>query len=258
MKLGLTLTAFLFLSKLGYGQQNSKSTHDKYFKIEKSSITSNAYRTIISSDIDSTWAKWKLKGYHFGFDPKLTPMYTTVDGILSTPYMVQVRGNSSEKNKKRWGFHVFEGYASDDKSRITMLVNKHTEEGRPVAEMYYYSPLWGHSNKTYNWFRIGSDVRQHSFLFSRDKALFYGSLQLTNTLSLGKIGKDNIRADEPKGDDEQNYSESAKHVNYQSLKNSDDGTIFYDKDNHIVVIKVEGEWMKLKVESLPKGIKYDF
>jgi len=39
-------------------------------------------------------------------------MYTTIDGIISTPYMIQVRGNSIERNKKRWGFHVFEGYAS--------------------------------------------------------------------------------------------------------------------------------------------------
>ncbi|AWV97486.1 hypothetical protein [Arcticibacterium luteifluviistationis] len=258
MKLGLILTAFLFISQFGYGQHNTKSTHEKYFKISKGSAVTDTYRTTISSDIDSTWDKWNEKGYYFGFDPKLTPMYTTVDGILSTPYMIQVRGNSIEKNKKRWGFHVFEGYASDDKSRITMLVNKHFEEGRPVAEMYYYSPLWGHSDATYNWFRIGSDVRQHSFLFSRDKALFYGSLQLTNTLSLGKIGKDNIRKEQPEGDDETNYSESAKHVNYKSLKNSDDGTIFYDKDNHIVVIKVDGEWMKLNVESLPKNINYDF
>ena len=224
----------------------------------KGSSTSSSYRTILSSDIDTSWAKWNQKGYHFGFDPKFTPMYTTVDGILSTPYMIQVRGNSIEKNKKRWGFHVFEGYASDNKSRITMLVNKHVEEGRPVAEMYYYSPLWGHSNSAYNWFRIGSDVRQHSFLFGRDKAIFYGSLQLTNTISLGKIGKENLREDEPMGNDEENYSESAKHVNYQALKNSEDGTIFYDKDNHIVVIKINGEWMKLQVDSLPENINYSF
>jgi len=257
MKLGFILTAFLLVFKFGHSQ-STKPVNETYFKIVKGSPTSNSYRTILSSDIDTSWAKWNQKGYHFGFDPKFTPMYTTVDGILSTPYMIQVRGNSIEKNKKRWGFHVFEGYASDNKSRITMLVNKHIEEGRPVAEMYYYSPLWGHSNSAYNWFRIGSDVRQHSFLFGRDKAIFYGSLQLTNTISLGKIGKENLREDEPMGNDEENYSESAKHVNYQALKNSGDGTIFYDKDNHIVVIKINGEWMKLQVDSLPEHINYSF
>jgi hypothetical protein len=258
MKLVLILLTILFVSKIGFSQNNTKSTNDEYFRIVKGSSTSNAYRTILSSDIDTTWSMWNQKGYHFGFDPKFTPMHTTVDGILSTPYMIQVRGNSIEKNKKRWGFHVFEGYASDDKSRITMLVNKHIEEGRPVAELYYYSPLWGHSNSAYNWFRIGSDVRQHSFLFGRDKAIFYGSLQLTNTLSLGRIGKENLRKDKPKGNDEENYGESAKHVKYKALKDSEDGTVFYDEDNHIIVIKINGEWMKLQVEPLPQNIIYDF
>ncbi len=211
-----------------------------------------------NGQIDTSWSKWKLKSYHYGFDPSLTPIYTTVDGILSTPYMIQVRGNAIEKNKKRWGFHVFEGYASDDKSRITMLVNKHVEEDRPVAELYYYSPLWGHSNSTYNWFRIGSDVRQHSYLFGRDEAIFYGSLQLTNTLTLGNIGTEDLRQDQPAGDDETNYEESAKHVNYSALEEGGDGTIFYDKDHDIVVIKISGEWMKLQVEPLPDTIKYDF
>jgi len=153
---------------------------------------------------------------------------------------------------------VFEGYARDDKSRITLLVNKHVEEEKAVAEMYYYGTVYNHSAPAYNWFRIGSDVRQHSFMFSRDRAIFYGSLQLSNTLSLGRIGKDDIRKDPPEGDDEQNYEESAKHVNYKALDGSENGTIFYDKDNHIVVIKVDGQWMKLAVEPLPEGIQYDF
>lgn len=258
MKFGLILLVFLFILKFAYGQDNIGTPDNQYFKLVKGSSTSSSFRIELSSDIDASWSKWEQKGYHFGFDPRFTPMYTTVDGIISTPYMIQVRGNGIEKNKKRWGFHVFEGYASDDKSRITMLVNKHVEEERPVAELYYYSPLWGHSNLAYNWFRIGSDVRQHSFLFGRDKAIFYGSLQLTNTLSLGRIGKTDLREDEPLGNDEENYDESAKHVNYKALKDSEDGSIFYDKDHHIVVIKINGAWMKLQVESLPDSIKYDF
>lgn len=254
MKHIVSLLLILLIVKAGFAQQSTEVPHHKYFQLHKGSAFTNSYRSLITSDIDTTWSMWKQKGYHFGFDTSLTPMYTTVDGILSTPYMIQVRGNSNEKNKKRWGYHVFEGYASDDKSRITMLV----EEERPVAEMYYYSPLWGHSNQTYNWVKIGSDVRQHSFMFARDKAIFYGALQLTNALTLGRIGKEDLRKDAPEGNDEENYSESAKNVNFKALKNSDDGTIFYDKENHIVVIKVEGQWMKLKVEALPENVKYDF
>ncbi len=241
------------------GQHAEKTfLKSNYYRLTEGSEKSNRFKIELSSDIDTTWNNWKLRGYNFGFDPRITPMYTTVNGILATPYMIQVRGNQEEWGKKRWGYHVFEGYARDDKSRITMLVNKHMEEGRPVAEMYYYGTVYNHSEPAYNWFRIGSDVRQHSFLFGRDKAIFYGSLKLSNALTLGRIGKDNIRAEEPKEDNEKLYDESAKHVNYKALKESEDGTLFYDKDNDIVVIKIKGKWMKVMVEELPENIHYDF
>ncbi|GAB2765740.1 hypothetical protein GCM10027275_04020 [Rhabdobacter roseus] len=255
MKQLLTL-ALLALSTLASAQSTSDAS--SYLKLLPGSEPSERKRLELRSDVDSTWHRWKDRGYHFGFNPQLTPMYTTVDGILSTPYMIQVRGNENERNRKRWGYHVFEGYARDDKSRITMLVNKHEEEGRPVAEAYYYSTVYDHSEAAYNWFRLGSDVRQHSFLFGRDKAIFYGSLRLTNALTLGNVGRADIRTEEVKADAEREYAEDAKYVNFKELKNSGDGTMFYDKDNNIVVIKVEGKWMKVAVEPLPAGVKYPF
>jgi hypothetical protein len=241
-----------------FGQISSDTTSgNKYFRILQTSMQ-GLFRAELFSDIDPGWEKWNQRGYSFGFDPKATPVYTNVYGILSTPYMIQVRGNAQERNKKRWGYHVFEGYAKDDKSRITMLVNKHTELSRPVAEMYYYGTAYNHSEEAYNWFRIGSDVRQHSFLFGRDKAVFYGSLKLSNALTLGNIGREDLRKEKPEGDDERNHAESARFVNYKELKGSGDGTMFYDKDNKLVVIKIEGEWMQLKVKKLPKKVKYDF
>lgn len=246
-------------SPTAYSQSHSSSVSDaQYFRLEEGSEGSGAFRAVLSSDIDTAWAKWDLRGYNFGFNREQTPMYTMVDGILSTPYMIQVRGNENERNKKRWGYHVFEGYAQDDKSRITMLVNKHEEEGKPVAEMYYYGTVYNHSALAYNWFRIGSDVRQHSYLFSRDKAIFYGSLRMTNAFTLGRIGKEDLRRDSPPGDDEKFFRESAKHVNYQELKASEDGTMFYDEDHDIVVIKINGQWMKLAVEPVPDDIQYEF
>jgi hypothetical protein len=245
--------------KLSFGQNTADSTvNNRHLQLIKGSENSIFLRVELFSDIDTTWSMWQHRGYNFGFNPKFTPMYTTINGILSTPYMVQVRGNANEQNKKRWGFHVFEGYAKDDKSRITMLVNKHVEEGKPVAEMYYYGTEYNHSNRAYNWFRIGSDVRQHSFMFSRDQAIFYGSLTLSNALTLGRISKEKLRKEKPEGDAEKNFAESAKHVNFIELKESGDGTMFYDEDNDIVVIKVKGKWMKLKVQPLPKNVLYDF
>ena len=230
----------------------------RYISITQGGSNPGANRVELRSDIDTSWTRWKERGYSFGFNPALTPMYTTVNGILSTPYMIQVRGNAEERNKKRWGYHVFEGYAKDDKSRITMLVNKHIEEERPVAELYYYGTAYNHSEQAYNWFKIGSDVRQHSFLFGRDKAIFYGSLRLTNAFTLGNIGKEDILTEKPQGDDENVYQADAKYVNFKELKGSGDGTMFYDKDNKIVVIKIDGKWMQLKVEPLPSGVEYKF
>jgi len=259
MKQLLILVLITLSGGLAHGQNREKPfLKSNYYKLQRGSELSDRFRIELSSDIDTTWINWKDRGYSFGFNPRVTPMYTTVNGILATPYMLQVRGNEDERGKKRWGYHVFEGYARDDKSRITMLVNKHVEEGRPVAEIYYYGTVYNHSEPAYNWFRIGSDVRQHSFLFGRDKAIFYGSLKLSNALTLGQIGKDNIQVEEPKEDNEKAFEESARHVNYKALKESGDGTIFYDKDNDIVVIKIEGKWMKVMVEELPENINYDF
>jgi len=259
MKRGLLLLIFILTFNFAFGQRSKRAPDaNTYNSLVEGSKGSQKFRSELRSDIDPTWNKWSLRGYNFGFDTSLTPMYTTINGILTTPYMIQVRGNDVEKNKKRWGYHVFEGYASDDKSRITLLVNKHIENEKPVAEMYYYGTEYDHSALAYHWFRIGSDVRQHSFLFSRDKAIFYGSLKLSNTLTLGSLGKDNISKEPPPGDHERYYEESAKHVNYEAVKDSEDGTIFYDKDNNIVVIKMNGSWMKLAVEPLPDHIKYEF
>jgi len=122
----------------------------------------------------------------------------------------------------------------------------------------YYSTVYNHSEPAYNWLLIGSDVQQPSFLFSRDKALFYGSLQLTNALTLGNIRKNQIRTDKPEGDDEKNSEENAKFVNFTQLKGSGDGALFYDKNQDIVVIKVAGKWMKMVVEQFLDSIQYSF
>ncbi len=255
----ISLTVWLFTGNLLSAQQLSDYIRLKPADGSASRYEGSGSRYLeISSDVDSTWWRWKDRGYNFGFDKRVTPMYTTVDGILSTPYMIQVRGNDEERNKKRWGFHVFEGYARDDRSRITMLVNKHVEETRPVAELYYYGTVYNHSNEAYNWFRIGSDVRQHSYMFGRDKAIFYGSLRLTNALTLGRIGSSDLVTTPSEKDAETNYAEDAKYVNYRELKEGGDGTIFYDKDRDIVVIKIKGKWMKVAVEALPEGVEYPF
>ncbi|MCB0667640.1 MAG: hypothetical protein KDC80_17545 [Saprospiraceae bacterium] len=254
MKKIIVAAVIIFLAFNLYSQADL----DNYIQLRRGHAASENNRLELRSDIDAQWDKWQNRGYAFGFNTELTPMYTTVDGIISTPYMIQVRGNENEKNRKRWGYHVFEGFASDDKSRITMLVNKHIELEKPVAELYYYGTVYNHSAPAYNWFRIGSDVREHSYLFSRDEAVFYGSLRMNNALTLGNIGEEDLLREKPQGDDETNHADDAKYVNFISLKNGGDGTLFYDKDHHLLVIKINGEWMKVNVEALPAGVEYDF
>ena len=127
-----------------------------------------------------------------------------------------------------------------------------------MVELFYHGTTYTHADLSHNWFKIGSDVRQHSFLFRRDKAIFYGSLRLTNALSLGAIGTADIAETKPTDDDEITYEEGAKCVNYKELKVSPDGTVFYDKNHKIVVIKINGTWVKLALEALPIGIQYKF
>jgi len=59
-----------------------------YFRLLEGSEQSGLYRTSLFSDVDSSWTKWQERGYNFGFDTQKTPMYTQIDGIISTPYMI--------------------------------------------------------------------------------------------------------------------------------------------------------------------------
>src|SRR5690606_38866633 len=123
----ILILALVCIFQDSYTQGIDESILEKYVHLD-SPQNSDKYSLSFSSDIDSSWTLWDTRSYHFGFDKRKTPMYTTVDGILSTPYMIQVRGNENEKNKKWWGCHVFEGYASVERSSIIMLRDCHSNE----------------------------------------------------------------------------------------------------------------------------------
>lgn len=212
-------------------------------------------QVVFDSHIDPLWQTWKLKSYNYGINTSLVAVPIRFNASILTDGMVMVRGNTTDK---RWGYHCFEAYAENDRSRLTMLLNKHIELGMPVAEIYYFGADYSIGANGYNWMRIGSDVKKHSYLFSRDRAIFYGSLQLSNALTLGNIGSDDILTEHPRGNGEDNCEGESKFINYTQLSQSGNGTMFYDKDNNIVVIKVDGQWMQVKVAPLPKGVEYPF
>lgn len=228
------------------------------------------------SKIDPKWPQWQKRSYNYGMDKTKVPVPIFFDAPIATNSTIMVRGG--ENFKKRWGLHVFEAYAADDTSRITMILNKHFEEGMPVAELYYYASAYGQGLNAYNWFRIGSDVPYHSFMFSRDKAIFYGQTEFRNLIRLDNIGSADLsdknvdwkesnkeakktvkREDYPTESTyrhaitAEGYKKEAKYLKANALKEAGNGTMFYDKDYDIIVVKVGGKWKKLPVEELPEG-----
>lgn len=228
------------------------------------------------SKIDTEWPQWQKRSYNYGMDKTKVPVPIFFDAPIATNSTIMVRGG--ENFKKRWGLHVFEAYAADDTSRITMILNKHFEEGMPVAELYYYASAYGQGLNAYNWFRIGSDVPYHSFMFSRDKAIFYGQTEFRNLIRLDNIGAADLsdknvdwkesnkeakktvkREDYPTESTyrhaitAEGYKKEAKYLKVNALKKAGNGTMFYDSDYDIIVVKVGGKWKKLPVEELPEG-----
>jgi len=226
------------------------------------------------SFINPDWEKWNIRSYNLGLDTSKVPVPMFFDSI-ATEGTIMVRGGNIER--KRWGLHVFEGYDYTDRARFTILVNKHHEAGMPVGELYYFGAVYSqNADDAYYWVRVGSDVPYHSYMFSRDKAIFYGSVDMRGLLSLPGIGAENARADEvsdkekskilkaarekiKRGDFETEsyhkhavygefYKEFAKRAQYKNLRGARDGAMYYNKDMNAVLVKIGGKWHKVLTE----------
>ncbi len=203
--------------------------------------------------VNPEWEGWEQERYRFGMDKNVTPQPTEIGSPLISAGTVMVSGNT---DMLRWGFHVFEGYAKDGKSRITMLVNKHEEEGRPLAELYYYGTAYNHHNEAYNWFKVGSDVLEHSFMFGRDKAISFGSHDFRSVIELAAISPskdidtryETVEEIDSVFDPEAKAHENARCLLYLALKNARDGAMWYNKDTHRIVCKVNGKWQNVVTE----------
>lgn len=239
---------------------------------------------VVNSFINPDWEGWENKATGFGGVKDKFPVPIFVNAPISTDSTIIVRGESPEK--KRWGLHAFEAYAYDGKSRLTMLLNKHIEEEMPVAEIYYFGAGYTQDAGGYYWTRVGSDVPYRSYMFSRDKAIFYGTTELRNLLVLDSVSRKNLRKNKvdrkekyevifekfEKENDRAKfasdmdykhakygefYKEELKHQRYEAIQNAKDGSIFYDEDLKALVIKVGGKWMKVKLESMPEDYNFD-
>lgn len=238
---------------------------------------------VLNSFIDSDWEGWKVKANGFGVDKEKFPRPIYINAPISTDSTIIVRGQSPEK--KRWGLHVFEAYAYDQTSRLTMILNKHIEEKMPVAEIYYFGTAYSQDFNAYYWVRLGSDVPYRSHMFSRDRAIFYGTTELRNLLVLGSISRDNIRKEKVMRKDrrrlfaefEKNnnkadfksemdykhakygefYKEELKWQRHDALQDAKDGTVFYDADLKALVVRSDGKWMKVELEATSDDYNFD-
>ena len=209
---------------------------------------------------NSLWLQWNAR-LSYGMTPQTAyvPCYFNsqifVDGTI-------IANNTGSKNNNRWGYHVFEGYSVDEHSRITMLLDKNTEHDKATAEMYYYTGSGTHAN-AYGYFKLGSDVKYHSFMFDRDEMIAEGQISCNNPVRLANIDPDSDciftydtveEADTALGTGTVN---NAKAVRGIQLKNAQNGTMWYDYVRNKVVIKVNGKWHDLNTTEVPEGT-YNF
>ena len=196
-----------------------------------------------------SWTQWN-KRLAFGITTDTAPVPFNVysqEFIKGT----LITNNTGDPNYNRWGCHIFEGYSTDNYSRITLLLDKHVEENKKTAEMYYYTGA-SHFNKAYGWFRIGSDVADHSFLFSRDKCIV--SIADINTdTDIDSTYNTIDEADSTYEPDDKSIQNN-KCVLYLEMKNARDGAFFYDSKRHVPVMRIDGKWCDLAFTESPTGL----
>ena len=219
----------------------------------------------VSNGVDITneiWGKWNGR-LAFGMDDNAkVPFY--VNGPLFANGTI-IAANTGAKTNNRWGYHVFEAYAKDNSSRMTILLDKHTnEDGKPTLEFYYYTGK-DHNATSFANTKIGSDVIYHSFMFDRDTMTAYGEIDCRMPITLARINPttdlDNaystVAEADKAYDPEKKPNENIKCLKYIALKNAENGAMFYDTNRNKVVVKVNGKWHDVQTSEVPDGT-YNF
>lgn len=203
------------------------------------------------------WTQWNNR-LAFGMNPTMARVPFNIDGQLYVNGTVIAR-NTASQNNNRWGFHVYEAYAKDNYSRMTMLLDKHNFEfdGKPTLEYYYYIGA-NHHASSYGYTKIGSDVLYKSFLFSRDKMIAAGVIDCRFVLTLANISKTNdfnttyetVEEADEAYEPENEAAENVRCMKYIYYKNATNGSLYYDKDTNHVMAKINGEWQELSYHAV--------
>lgn len=231
----------------------------KSFEYNKSGLS-------VANGVDKTneaWTKYNNR-LAFGMNTDTAKVPFWIDGQLFADGTIIAR-NSGTMDKNRWGFHVFEAYAKDNYSRMTMLLDKHPyENGKPSLEIYYYTGA-SHYDTSYGNTKIGSDVKYHSFMFNRDTMTAYGKIDCKMPITLARIDPttdldstySSVELADANYEPEGQAEENNKCLRYIALKNAENGAMFYDTNRNKVVVKVNGKWHDVQTSEVPNGT-YNF
>lgn len=213
---------------------------------------------------NAIWSQWSNR-LAFGMNTATAPVPAQFNGQLYANGTI-IAHNTGDNSHNRWGFHVFEAYDSGNYNRITMLVDKHTSEcdSKKSAELYYYTGA-NHAAASYGYFKLGSDVKYHSFLFSRDKMIAAGEIDCRFPITLARINPSTdldstystVEAADTAHEAESQAEANSKCIKYLALKNAEDGCMWYDTERNKVVVKINGAWHDMNTTEVPSGT-YDF
>lgn len=237
-------------------------TEDSYEKIPLSPVD-GGYEFYNSANADSImWKIWNARLAHgTTTDTAIVPSYFNSTVVANG---MVIAHNTGSKDNNRWGLHIFEGYSKDDYGRLTMLLDKFTENNKKSSAIYYFDGNDEYA-PSYKNVKVGSDCVGHSFNFDRDEMTAYGAVFCNLPFTLARINPstdlittyDTVAKADAAYHPEGSMVNNVKCLKYIYLKNAPDGTMWYDTARNKIVVKINGEWHDMNTTAVPEGT-YDF
>ena len=249
------LEVLVFEGKCRAGEGSGQNADLKYYsEVGGGGIIANTpdYKNEI-------WTNWGGR-LGFGMNTANAPVPFWVKNQLlvdGTVIARNVAASLSDQVNNRWGMHLFEGYSTDDYSRVTILADKFEHDYRKVACVYYYTGA-SEADTAYGWVKVGSDAEKHSFDFSRDIMQAHGVIDCRMPVTLARISLTNDIDTTYETVEEADAAYAAgteweanlRCLRYIYLKNAANGSMFYDTDIHAPVVKVDGAWHRIPTVKL--------